>query len=104
MSTLREWREELVVANRVLANEGILDAFGHVSVRHPEQADRYIMPWARSPELVEEGDLLEFALDGTVLSKDGRMPYIERFIHAAVYEARSDVNAICHSHTLSVLP
>jgi ribulose-5-phosphate 4-epimerase/fuculose-1-phosphate aldolase len=104
MSELSKAREDLVIANRVLANEGILDAFGHVSVRHPEHPDRYIMSWARSPELIEDSDLLEFALDGTVLSKDDRFPYLERFIHGAIYEARPDVCAVCHNHTLSILP
>ena len=104
MSDLSKAREDLVIANRVLANEGVLDAFGHVSVRHPEQPDRFIMSWARSPELIEDGDLLEFTLDGTLIGEDDRMPYIERFIHGAVYEARPDAMAVCHSHTLEILP
>ncbi|HLY65555.1 MAG TPA: class II aldolase/adducin family protein [Chloroflexota bacterium] len=93
-----------MAANRILAHEGILDAFGHVSIRYPEHPDRFIMAWARSPELIEDGDLLEFALDGTLLERDERLPYIERFIHGAIYEARPDVMAVCHNHTLSVLP
>jgi len=104
VSALSEARQDVVAANRILANEGILDAFGHVSIRHPEHPDRYLMAWARSPELIEDGDLLEFALDGTLLQPDERMPYTERFIHGAVYEARPEVTAICHSHTLSILP
>jgi ribulose-5-phosphate 4-epimerase/fuculose-1-phosphate aldolase len=97
-------RQELVVANRALAREGILDAFGHVSIRHPQHADRFVMAWARAPELVEEDDLLEFSLDGTVLQHTGRVPYLERFIHGALYEQRPDVMAVCHNHTLSILP
>ena len=105
MSGLATAREDLVAGNRILAHEGILDAFGHVSIRHPEHADRYLMSWARSPELIEDGDLIEFALDGTPLEDvGGRMPYLERFIHGAIYEARPDVMAVCHSHTASVLP
>lgn len=96
-------RRELVMANRILANEGILDAFGHVSVRHPEHADQFIMAWARAPELIEDADLLEFALDGTVLDPGGQVPYLERFIHGAIYEQRPDVMAVCHNHALSIL-
>jgi HCOMODA/2-hydroxy-3-carboxy-muconic semialdehyde decarboxylase len=95
---------DLVIANRVLAHEGILDAFGHVSMRHPERSDRFLMAWARSPELIEEDDLIEFSLDGQSFDARGRAPYLERFIHGAIYEQRSDVMAICHNHTLSILP
>ena len=95
---------DLVIANRVLAHEGILDAYGHVSIRHPERPDRYVMAWARSPELIEEDDLIEFSLDGTSFDPAGRAPYLERFIHGAIYEQRPDVMAICHNHTLSILP
>jgi ribulose-5-phosphate 4-epimerase/fuculose-1-phosphate aldolase len=97
-------RRDLVIANRVLAREGILDAFGHVSVRHPERPDHYLLAWARSPELVEDADLIEFALDGTPIDAHGRAPYLERFIHGALYEQRPDVMAVCHNHTLSILP
>jgi HCOMODA/2-hydroxy-3-carboxy-muconic semialdehyde decarboxylase len=97
-------REELVVANRILANEGILDAFGHVSIRHPDHADRFIMAWARAPELIEQDDLLEFQLDGSLAEKTERVPYLERFIHGALYEQRPDVMAVCHNHTESILP
>ena len=95
---------DLVIANRVLAHEGVLDAYGHVSVRHPERPDRYLMAWARSPELIEEDDLIEFSLDGTSFDPARRAPYLERFIHGAIYERRPDVNAVCHNHTLSILP
>jgi ribulose-5-phosphate 4-epimerase/fuculose-1-phosphate aldolase len=97
-------RRDLVLANRILAHEGIVDAFGHVTVRHPKHADRFIMAWARAPELVEDEDLLEFSLDGKLLSSSDRVPYLERFIHGAVYEQRSEVMAVCHNHTLSILP
>jgi ribulose-5-phosphate 4-epimerase/fuculose-1-phosphate aldolase len=104
MTTIDSARRDLVLANRILANEGILDAFGHVSVRHPDHADRFIMAWARAPELIEDADLLEFALDGTKLTTSDRVPYLERFIHGALYESRPDVMAACHNHTLSILP
>lgn len=97
-------QQQLVVANRILAHEGILDAFGHVSIRHPKRADRFLLAWARAPELVEDGDLLEFELDGTLAQETDRVPYLERFIHGAIYEARPDVMAVCHNHTVSILP
>jgi ribulose-5-phosphate 4-epimerase/fuculose-1-phosphate aldolase len=104
MSGLDAARRDLVLANRILAKEGILDAFGHVSIRHPDHADRFIMAWARAPELIDDADLLEFTLDGTKLAHSDRVPYLERFIHGALYESRSDVMAACHNHTLSILP
>ncbi|HEV7666713.1 MAG TPA: class II aldolase/adducin family protein [Chloroflexota bacterium] len=97
-------RRDLMLANRILANEGVLDQFGHVTVRHPERPDHYLMAWARAPQLVEEADLIEFTLDGTPLDANGRAPYLERFIHGAVYEQRPEVMAVCHNHTLSILP
>jgi ribulose-5-phosphate 4-epimerase/fuculose-1-phosphate aldolase len=94
----------VVAANRILANEGVVDAFGHVSVRDPRNPDRYVMSWARSPALVEFGDLVLFEQDGTSLDPGGRRPYGERMIHGAVYEARPDVNAVIHHHAYSVIP
>ena len=104
MSTLAEVRADLVAANRILAREGILDAYGHVSARHPDHPDRYILSRARSPELVEDADLYEFNLDGTPLQDMSGPPYVERFIHGAAYEARPEVMAVCHNHLMSVLP
>jgi len=95
---------DLVTANRILGAEGILDAYGHVSLRHPDHADVFILTRARSPENVEVDDVLEFGLDGTLLGSSDSIPYIERFIHAAIYEARPDVHAVCHNHAFSILP
>jgi HCOMODA/2-hydroxy-3-carboxy-muconic semialdehyde decarboxylase len=94
----------LVAANRILAHENVVDAFGHVSVRDPRDAERYVMARSRSPELVEHGDLMEFALDGTPVDARGRTAYGERMIHGAIYEARSDVHAVVHNHSYAVLP
>ena len=94
----------LVVANRILANEGVVDAYGHVSVRHPLHPERYLLSRSRSPELVERGDVMEFMLDGTPVGGDTRPPYLERFIHGALYEARPDVHAVVHAHAEAVLP
>jgi ribulose-5-phosphate 4-epimerase/fuculose-1-phosphate aldolase len=96
--------EDLVVANRILANENVVDAFGHVSVRHPEDAGRYFLSRAKAPELVEAGDIMEFTLDGTAIDACGRKPYLERFIHGALYEARPDIQSVVHNHSRSVIP
>ncbi|MBV9120476.1 MAG: class II aldolase/adducin family protein [Chloroflexi bacterium] len=103
-SDLTTSREDLVAANHILSNEGILDAYGHVSIRNPERPNRYIMAWSRSPELIELEDLLEFELDGTPVEPTDKVLYIERHIHGAIYEARADVMAVCHNHDTAVLP
>ena len=94
----------LVAANRILAHESVVDAFGHVSIRHPRNENRYVLARSRSPELVERADLMEFALDGAPVDARGRTPYGERAIHGAIYEMRSDVHAVVHSHSYAVLP
>jgi ribulose-5-phosphate 4-epimerase/fuculose-1-phosphate aldolase len=94
----------LVAANRILANEGVVDAFGHVSVRDPRNAGRFWLARSRSPALVELDDLMEFGLDGTAVDARGRTPYGERMIHAAVYAARADVHSVVHHHAYGVLP
>jgi len=96
--------EELVTANRILAREGIVDAFGHVSIRHPDRADCYVLSRARAPECIEAGDLMEFMLDGAPAAAAGRAPYAERFIHGAIYEARPEVHAVVHNHSPGVIP
>lgn len=99
----RELRR-LVAANRILANEGVVDAFGHVSARDPRNAERFWLSRSRSSALVELDDLMEFTLDGTPVDARGRTPYGERMVHAAVYEARADVSAVVHHHAYGVLP
>lgn len=95
--------DELVAANRILAHEGVVDAFGHVSARHPADANRFLMARSRSPELVRAGDIMTFDLEGRALGDD-RPSYIERFIHAGIYAARPDVISIVHSHADDVIP
>jgi ribulose-5-phosphate 4-epimerase/fuculose-1-phosphate aldolase len=95
---------QVVVANRILANEAVVDAYGHVSVRHPERPDRFLLSCSRAPELVQAPDILEFRLDGEPVGEDRRPLYLERFIHAAIYEARADVMAVVHAHAEDVLP
>ena len=96
--------DELVTANRILAREGVVDSFGHVSIRHSDRPDRYVLSRARAPECIEVNDLMEFTCDGTPIDAAGRKPYAERFIHGAVYDARPDVRAVVHHHSPSVIP
>jgi ribulose-5-phosphate 4-epimerase/fuculose-1-phosphate aldolase len=102
--TLTQALDELVTANRILAREGVVDSFGHVSIRHPDRPDRYVLSRARAPECIEVDDLMEFAADGAPIEAAGRRPYAERFIHGAVYDARPDVHAVVHHHSPSVIP
>ena len=104
MSTLSAILEELVTANRILAREGVVDSFGHVSVRHPEHPGHYVLSRARAPECIEVDDLMEFSADGSPVDARGRKPYAERYIHGAVYEARPEVNAVVHNHSPAVVP
>ena len=96
--------EELVTANRILANEGIVDSFGHISVRHPQRKDRYLLSRARAPERIEPSDIIEFTLEGEPINLKGRAPYTERFIHGAIYEKRPDVQSVVHNHSPSTIP
>ncbi|HKM87014.1 MAG TPA: class II aldolase/adducin family protein [Xanthobacteraceae bacterium] len=95
---------ELALANRILAHEGVLDAFGHVSVRHPANPKRYLLSRSRSPLLVEPDDILEYTLDSEPVKPTKVHLYTERVIHGCIYQARSDVMAVCHHHAASVLP
>lgn len=104
MSALKELVDQLVAGNRILAHEGIVDSLGHISVRHPENPRRYLLSRARSPELVEAADILEFELDGTPVKDGGQPMYIERPIHGAIYEARPEVTSVIHNHCQDVLP
>jgi ribulose-5-phosphate 4-epimerase/fuculose-1-phosphate aldolase len=102
--TLAAARYELALANRIIAHEGVLDGFGHVSVRHPNDPGRYLLARSRSPELIEPADLLEFTLDSEPVTPPKGDMYGERVIHGCIYQARPDVNAVCHHHSPSVLP
>lgn len=96
--------EELVTANRILANEGVLDSFGHVSIRNPENPETFFLSRARAPAVIEPSDIMEFTLQGQSVGAEPGKPYSERFIHAGVYEARPDVQAVVHNHSPSVIP
>ena len=96
--------EDLVAANRILADQGVLDGYGHVSARHPRAADRYLMARAVAPELVTAADIMEYDLDSVPVDARGRATYLERFIHGEIYRVRPDVHAVVHSHSPSVIP
>jgi HCOMODA/2-hydroxy-3-carboxy-muconic semialdehyde decarboxylase len=95
---------DLVLANRILFSEGVLDAFGHVSVRHDKRADRFLLARNMAPALVKAEDIVEFDADGEPVNAAGRPVYLERFIHSEIYRARPDVMAVVHSHSMAVLP
>ena len=104
MADLKSVIRDLVAGNRILAHENVVDAYGHISVRHPDNPNRYLLSRARSPELVEESDLMEFELDGTPIDRQNRPIYIERPIHGGIYKARPDVMAVIHNHCPEILP
>jgi len=101
---LDQARELLARANRMIANEGVLDAFGHVSIRHPTDPTCYLMSRSRAPELVQPEDILEFTLDSQPVKPTDVRLYGERVIHGCIYQARLEVNAVCHHHAPSILP
>src|ERR1700744_5362073 len=103
MSQLDDLLRDLVVANRILSHEDVVDAYGHISVRHPDNPKRFFMSRSVAPELVERHDLIEFDLEGEPV-KDKRQPYLERFIHAAIFATRPDVMAVVHAHAEDTLP
>ncbi|MBL8379956.1 MAG: class II aldolase/adducin family protein [Burkholderiales bacterium] len=96
--------DELVTANRILAREGVIDSFGHVSMRDPADPRRFLLSRSRAPQQVEPRDIMRFALDGSVVGDDAAKPYAERFIHAAIYERRPEVLSVVHTHSPSVVP
>jgi ribulose-5-phosphate 4-epimerase/fuculose-1-phosphate aldolase len=96
--------EELVVANRILANEGVLDGYGHVSVRNPSNAGRYFLARAGAPALVTAADVTEYDLESRPVTNTAANGYLERFIHGEIYKARPDVNAVVHCHCPEVIP
>lgn len=104
MTAPKDLIRDLVIANRILAHEGVVDGFGHVSVRHPDRADRFFLSRSRSPELVTIDDIMEMGLDAQPAQPDPRPLYSERFIHAAIYEHRPEVKAVVHHHAYELIP
>jgi ribulose-5-phosphate 4-epimerase/fuculose-1-phosphate aldolase len=101
---LAEARYQVALANRMLANEGVLDAFGHVSIRHPADPGRYLLSRSRSPLLIEPDDVLEFTLDSEPVKPPTAAHYAERVIHGCIYQARPEVMAVVHHHAPAVMP
>ena len=95
---------ELVAANHILYQRGVVDGFGHVSLRHPDRPDRFLLSRSMAPSLVTADDILTFGLDGAETGGDGRSGYLERFIHSEIYAARPDVMAVVHSHSPAIVP
>src|SRR6266480_6611874 len=104
MAKLDALIKDLVIANRILAKEDVVDAYGHVSVRSPDNPKHFFLSRSVSPDLVERDDIVELGLDGQPVREEKRALYLERFIHAAIYEARPDVQAVVHAHAEEILP
>src|SRR5262249_51422978 len=96
--------EDLVAANHILAAEGVLDGYGHVSVRHDRDPNRYLISRSLAPELVTAADILELDLNSIAVDAKGEALYQERFIHGEVYKARRDVQAVVHNHSAALIP
>ena len=96
--------DDLVVANHILVNEGVLDGFGHISVRDDKNPERFLIARSMAPALVMAEDILACDLEGNVLDTQGRRTYVERFIHSEIYRARPDVMSVVHSHSPGVIP
>lgn len=96
--------EDLVAASRILAAQGVLDAFGHVSIRHPERPDRYLLSRNLAPELVTAADIVEYDLDSEPAEPAAPRGFLERYIHGEIYKHRADVAAVVHTHSPSVVP
>jgi HCOMODA/2-hydroxy-3-carboxy-muconic semialdehyde decarboxylase len=96
--------EDLAAASRILVDQGVFDAAGHVSMRHPQRGDRFLMSRSLAPELVTADDIMEFTLAGDPVSAGDRRPFIERFLHAGIYTKRPDVMAVAHGHSAAVIP
>ena len=101
---LSEVIADVVVANHILARQGVVDGFGHVSARHPHDPQKFLLSRSRAPELVEAADIMVFDLDCEAQGGDLRTGYLERYIHGEIYKLRPDVHAVVHSHSPSVIP
>ena len=99
-----EFLADLAAASRILAERGVVDAFGHISLRHPDAPDRYFMSTSMAPALVKPDDIIEYNLDSEPCNANGRGNFLERFIHGEIYKARADLNSVVHSHSPSVIP
>ena len=104
VNTRAELISDLVSANHILANEGVFDGFGHVSVRHDTNPERFWIARSMAPSMITEDDIVECDLEGHVHDAQGRKSYLERFIHSAIFKARPDVMSVIHSHSPAIIP
>src|SRR5262249_33742975 len=104
MSNLDSILRDLVIANRILATEEVVDAYGHVSIRHPNNPNHFLIARSLAPDLVTADDIVELDLDGQPVGNEKRTLYLERFVHAAIFEARPEVMAVVHAHAEDILP
>jgi HCOMODA/2-hydroxy-3-carboxy-muconic semialdehyde decarboxylase len=95
---------DLVIANHILANQGVVDGYGHVSIRNPENPSQYLMARSMAPGLVTAADIMTFDLESNPVGGDKRTSYVERYIHGEIYRVRPDVKAIVHSHSPDLIP
>jgi len=103
-TAIQQLIEDLATANQILANEGVFDGFGHISVRNPENPDRFFIARSMAPASVTADDIVECDLEGEVHDAKGRKSYLERFIHSAILKKRPDVNSVVHSHSPAIIP
>ena len=96
--------DDLVAANRILAMENVVDGYGHVSMRHPGDPNRYLIARSIAPETVTREDIVECTLDSDYVDPAAPPSYLERYIHGEIYKARPDVNSVVHSHSPTVIP
>ncbi len=96
--------DDIVAANRILFDQGVVDGFGHVSARHDKAPDRFLLARSMAPGLVTAADIMEFDLDSAPVDPRGRAVYLERFIHGEIYRLYPGVNAVVHSHSPAVIP
>src|SRR6202043_655368 len=96
--------EDLVAANRILYDQGVVDGFGHVSVRHGKTPEHLLLARSMAPGLVSAADIMKFARDGNAIDPKGRAVYLERFIHSEIYKAQAEIRAVVHSHSPAVIP
>ena len=96
--------EDLVAANRILYDQGVVDGFGHVSARHDKNPEHFLLARSMAPGLVTTADIMEFDRDGNAIDSMGRTVYLERFIHSEIYKAHPEIKAVVHSHSPAVIP
>lgn len=96
--------QDLVLANHILFDQGVVDGFGHVSVRHDKRPDRFLLARNMAPGRVTQDDIVEFDLDGEPVNANGRKVYLERFIHSEIYRRRANVASLVHSHSHAIVP